>query len=225
MLVFFNPKELQAMLGDRITWRWRLCFSFVALVAIGSDRAWSNEATRTDEIKDLLEQSTELRDDSAEEMAREILQLQQQLGGSIVDERLRGEPLQMRSLPEAYVPPPRQLAPPDVTLLADPAFAAPWPQHRANHPAAHQSAGRHSSPMHSRVRQLRQVAWELDRAAHQLEELDLYEQADAIRAVATRLRRDARLMKQRGANAPSDNSRYSAPPTPQSDRLEPAIRH
>lgn len=84
-----------------------------------------------------------------EDMAREILQLQQQLGGSVVEKRtdLQG-----------------------------------W---RPEPPSTHGD----------QVLLLRETAFQLDEAAHRLELQDLYEQADALRNVATRLRHDARELK------------------------------
>lgn len=57
---------------------------------------------------------------------------------------------------------------------------------------------RHLTPEQpsSKVVSLREAAWQLETTAHRLENIDLYEQADALREVANRLRRDARKMKQ-----------------------------
>lgn len=42
---------------------------------------------------------------------------------------------------------------------------------------------------------LRESAWKLDAAAHRLESLDLYSQADAVRDLAEKLRQDARQLR------------------------------
>ena len=91
----------------------------------------------------------------AEEIAREVLRLQQQMGGSVVENRpsLQGW----------------KDSPGPVALKASPG---------------------------NKVCELREAAWQLDITAHRLEKLDLYDQADALRDVADRLRRDARKMKQ-----------------------------
>lgn len=101
----------------------------------------------------VAEQNQELATDaSAEEVVREILEIQSQLGGSIVKASAEAN---NRSLP------PRQS------------------------PAASQA----------KVEELREAAWCLSGAAHRLECVDLYDQADAIRELATRLRGAARQMK------------------------------
>ena len=82
---------------------------------------------------------------SAEEVAREILEIQNQLGGSIV----------------------KSLAPPPASLVSS------------------------LEP----VAALREAAWQVTAAAHRLELVDLYRQADALRELASQLRFDARRMK------------------------------
>lgn len=94
-----------------------------------------------------------------EDVAREVLRLQEELGGSIAagfGELPPQAPSQ--SVPPQYRPQP-----------------APRPK--------------------SAVATLREVAWQLEQSAHLLESLDLYDQADAIRNTANRLRLDAREMK------------------------------
>lgn len=134
--------------------------------------------------------------DSAEEVARQVLELQEQMGGSIVRNRaqLRGMPQFQNSQPMQQ--PSHFNAPPDTTLLADPLDVRdPFPYSRRE--------PRDPSPP-SRVVTLREAAWQLDTTAHRLENMDLYEQADALREVAGKMRRDARKMKQleRQANTP-----------------------
>ena len=132
-------------------------------------------------------------EESATEVARELLRLQQQLGGSVVSDRPQLEDLQHEvdiSTPARDHRHPHQLRPHDTTLLT-------WPEDQAL--ATDRSTGRArrgaiQSP-HSKVSVLRETALLLDTKAHHLEVLDLYEQADALRAVATRLRQDARAMK------------------------------
>lgn len=91
---------------------------------------------------------------SAEEVAREILDIQNQLGGSIVP----ASPVELLHAPADS---PRQL----------------------------------SGALRTRINHLRDTAWKLDSAAHRLECVDLYGQADALRELASELRLDARSMK------------------------------
>jgi len=93
-------------------------------------------------------------DASAEAVAREILEIQKELGGSIVP-----------SL--SYQPPhPRADSPQRIMVTTE-----------------------------TRIDHLRDTAWRLDSASHRLECNDLYSQADALRALASRLRQDARDIK------------------------------
>ena len=108
----------------------------------------------------------------AEEMAQEILRLQQQMGGSVVDNRT-----ELQGWDYAPRTPDSQEAPPWPTLPSRNAFV------ETNRPS-------------NKVHELREAAWQLDTTAHRLERLDLYEQADALRDVASRLRHDARKIKQ-----------------------------
>ncbi len=112
----------------------------------------------------------------AEEIAREVLRIQQQMGGSVVENRaeLQGWDYAPRT-PDSQEAPPWPASPPPSPSrieLVD-----------ANRPI-------------NKVGELREAAWQLDTTAHRLEKLDLYEQADALRDVASRLRQDARKMKQ-----------------------------
>ncbi len=121
--------------------------------------------------------------DPTEAVAREILQLQQQLGGSVVRGRaeLQGWPAEAPALPPRRRP-------------------EKWPRVTRNQMAPTPSRAR---PPQTKVRELREAAWQLDTTAYRLENLDLYDQADALREVATRLRRDARGMQsiEKGKNA------------------------
>jgi hypothetical protein len=99
----------------------------------------------------------------AEAVAREILEIQNELGGSIVSDLFQESP----------------------PAAAEAAQWCPAP------PEAQRDATWH----------LRDTAWRLDASAHQLECLDLYGQADALRELATRLRQDARDIKRQSARA------------------------
>ena len=108
----------------------------------------------------------------AEEIASEVLRLQQQMGGSVLRDRaeLQGWDHAPRT-PDTQEAPPWPNSPSRVELI------------EARRPI-------------NKVIELREAAWQLDTTAHRLENLDLYEQADALRGVASRLRHDARKMKQ-----------------------------
>ncbi len=69
-------------------------------------------------------------------------------------------------------------------------------------PQFQQLSHRDSSQPVTKVSALREAAWQLDTTANRLEHLDLYEQADALREVAGRMRRDARKIKQSEASMP-----------------------
>jgi hypothetical protein len=103
-------------------------------------------------------------------VAREILRLQEELGGSVVS-RMEPNPTWNSS--------PRP-------SLRDGA--------RADSP--HPWRPMFSSP----VVALRETAWQLEQSAYWLESLDLYSQADALRETANKLRRDARELKANGAS-------------------------
>jgi hypothetical protein len=118
---------------------------------------------------------------SAEDVAREVLQLQQQLGGSIVAERSA-----LADWPQA--PAPRH----NRELAVPPAWRGP---RHPGHP-------RYPSPSLSDVQLLRESAWRLDTTAHHLEQRNLYAQADALRALAERLRQDARALSAQSLPAP-----------------------
>lgn len=93
---------------------------------------------------------------STAEIAREILEIQNQLGGSIVK-----APVEEDSWLSLT---------PSPTPLASASAAAP-------------------------VAALREAAWQVVVAAHHLELVDLYSQADALRELASQLRHDARNMQ------------------------------
>lgn len=103
----------------------------------------------------------------AVEVAREVLRLQEELGGSIVSDL---------GMPEPTAPTPWTLS-----------HALPsLPQ-----PPQPNWVPRQPTP----VDVLRETAWQLEQSAHLLESLDLYAQADALRTTATQLRQDARKLK------------------------------
>ena len=105
----------------------------------------------------------------AVQVALELLRLQEELGGSIVTD------FTDQTLGQA----PPWNAPP--TTPTPPTRPHPhWTPQRPNP-----------------VEALRQTSWQLEQSAHLLESLDLYEQADAVRATAAVLRGDARKMKSR----------------------------
>ena len=140
---------------------------------------------------------------TASEVAREVLRLQEQLGGSVVDDRPQLENLPLEV--DGYVPtriPARSLHPHryhnwDTSLLAWPAEQAMVPDGNRMGPPR----GGNRIPV-SKVSLLRETALLLDTRAHDLESLDLYEQADALREVASRLRTDARAMKREAESPP-----------------------
>ncbi len=86
----------------------------------------------------------------SDQIVRELVEIQQQLGGSIV----KGSAL------ESLVPP---------VPSSPPLAVTPSP-----------------------VSTLREAAWQLDKSAHHLELVDLYDQADALREMADQFRQEAR---------------------------------
>ncbi len=119
--------------------------------------------------------ASDFKSTPAEEVAREVLRLQQQMGGSVVKNRaeLQGWDYAPRT-PDSLEAPPWPISPPRVEQI------------NASKPI--------DKPV-DKVGELREAAWQLDTTAHRLEKLDLYDQADALRGVASRLRHDARKMK------------------------------
>ena len=125
---------------------------------------------------------------SAAKVARELLQLQQQQGGSIVYDRpgLAGWPVDRPALPtDRQVPVGRPLEVWD----RDPEPATP-----SSPRTPPRRSLRRSAP--SAVDSLRAASWQLETTAHRLEKLDLYNQADALRELAHQLRLDARTRQQ-----------------------------
>lgn len=119
---------------------------------------------------------------SPAEIAREVLLIQQEMGGSVVTDRAG---LLDWDYARSPVTPTQQ--------------APRWSTHSPRTPDApshYRNLSAEQISISHKVNELREAAWQLETTAYGLEKLDLYDQADALREVATRLRRDARVMKQ-----------------------------
>lgn len=122
-------------------------------------------------------------------VARELRQIQQALGGSILDQGSRlgrdDDPFTPSdadsSKPQAVR---RSLSSSQMQPNPQDYFQQRWPQ-----PVVKQ----HAEPL-ATVGALRQTAAHLEAAANQLETLELYRQADSLRGLAQRLRIDARML-------------------------------
>lgn len=132
----------------------------IALIALCSATVWAVEppTLKTEKVAAIATDSPVTP--TPADVAREVVKLQEELGGSITKDF-------------GAVPPwvPAQPYPPQ----QPPQVWRPLPK--------------------SPVVALREVAWQLEQSAHMLESLDLYNQADALRDTADRLRKDARRMK------------------------------
>jgi len=176
--------------------RLRLFFILVGSgVALGGTarHLWATESLNEDQALDAPKELAIASDHapghlskSAAEVAREVLRLQQQMGGSIVRDRP-----QLQNLPTQHYQHHNDRLPHDTSLLAWPAARGMATDRPSVPPRRTQDLS-----LQTKVAQLREIALLLDTQAHRLEELDLYEQADALRDVATRLRHDARRMRQ-----------------------------
>ena len=138
-------------------------FDFLAalgLCALCSATVWADDVPPTPAHRYAAIATDDSTTPTPAEVAREVVKLQEELGGSIT--RQFGE-----------IPPwaPGQPYPP-----AQPPHR--WPP----------------TPK-SRVAVLREVSWQLEQSAHLLETLDLYDQADAVRQTAAKLREDAREIR------------------------------
>lgn len=111
----------------------------------------------------------------AAEVAKEIVKLQEQMGGSVVRDR---PGLQGWNAPTVPITPEGPSAP-QLRLRVQPNFA---------------------SAVLNKVTALREAARELDAAAHRLEKHDLYTQADAMRELAGRFLSEARTLKKATKN-------------------------
>lgn len=98
------------------------------------------------------------------ELAAEIAEIQQHLGGSLVKEFEFGK-------------------------------SSPQPLSEQGSERLAASYGILPDPPTDPVTELRSAAWQLDQAAHRLELVDLYEQADQLRQTAQSLRLEARARK------------------------------
>lgn len=111
-----------------------------------------------------VDQSESGAEPPVERVAREMLRLQQELGGSIVSQGF---------LPESG----NEGSPPQPSTVT-------------------QDFARCTKPSRQVVA-LRAAAWELEKSAHELESVDLYEQADLMRSTAKTLRLEARKLRKR----------------------------
>lgn len=176
-----------------------ILFLILCTLALGMDSknrsVKAREAPATQSTTESFEGAEVISDRSAEEMAREILAIQEKLGGSIVP--------QAAPLPERW---PHENNLNSKALITDRASNRHRPTTLGHNP--------HSQVQHSkRIHVLRAAAFDLDRTAHELEGLDLYEQADSLRNVASRLRRDARELKRAGSPA-TEAPQFLTPPLP-----------
>jgi hypothetical protein len=147
------------------------------LVILCSATVWAEETPKIEPAKvAAIATDTSPVTPTPADVAREVIKLQEELGGSIT-----------RHLSE-----PRQLQPP-----------LPRPMAQSPHnwrPVA-------ESP----VVVLRETAWQLEQAAHRLELLDLYDQADAVRETAAILREEARWRKEEAAKEKSAPTKPTHP--------------
>jgi hypothetical protein len=144
----------------------------VCLFVVSMATVWADAEPAVDETPVAAAVVTDqpAADLSPEEVVREVIRLQEEMGGSIVTD------LDVE-LPQRE--PPRT-----------PARRSDW-QDRSRTP----SRDRWRDPTPTAVNILRETARQLEQSAHQLESLDQYQQADAIREMADKLRHEARNMK------------------------------
>jgi hypothetical protein len=132
-----------------------LCLSLASIATVWAD---------TNEPAEPPVESTVVTDDprppevSPAEVAREVLRLQEEMGGSIVTD--------WNTAPTQVDPTQRAIYQPNIELPAAPA-----------------------------VQILRESARQLEQSAHQLESLDLYQQADLLRDMAAKLIKESRRLK------------------------------
>ena len=157
------------------------------------DHETVNSETAFPESSTPLESNPTVSDVEAEEVARQVLKLQEQLGGSIIGQSQMLSNRDTQALPQGNT----QALP-----LSKPSTLSKWnrvampvaPKVPTKQPNSFVESGRLHSAQHE-VAALRKAAWQLDTASHRLEQLDLYPQADALRRLAMRLRHDARGLK------------------------------
>ncbi len=105
---------------------------------------------------------------------QEIREIQQALGGSEVDKKFPPGKLPSQKLPQELTIGNQQSSFLDFPTTASPVSPAPSEQ----------------------IVALRETARQMDSAAHRLETLDLYKQADSLRHLAQKLRQQARLLRE-----------------------------
>ena len=150
-----------------------VCLFVVSMATVWADAEPAVEESPVAAAVVTDEPATEI---SPEEVAREVLRLQEEMGGSIVTD--------LDAAPGWNEPPRAQLR----RTGWDRPRTAPLP-----------SGWRDTTP--TAVNILRETARQLEQSAHQLESLDLYPQADGLREMADKLRHDARKLR---ADAPSE---------------------
>ena len=144
-----------------------LCLFIVSMATVWADAEPAVDETPVAAAVVTDQPAAEL---SPKEVAREVLRLQEEMGGSIVTD--------LDTAPGWNEPPRAQLR---RTGWDRPRTAPPLGGRRDTTPTA--------------VNILRETARQLEQSAHQLESLDLYSQADALREMADRLRHDARKLR------------------------------
>ena len=127
--------------------------------------------------------------EAAEAVARELYEIQQQQGGSIVRQfqppLYSNYPYQSGSRP---APPP---SPAPSGRVRSPAPMT-WPARQASWTPDNEPARAPTADPAARVHLLRESAWQLESVAHRLETAELYAKADAVRHLAQQLRIEAR---------------------------------
>jgi hypothetical protein len=147
-------------------------FDFIAaglLIALCSATVWAEDTPQVEPNR-VAAVATDVSPATStpEDVAREVVRLQEEMGGSIAAGFGTLGPQKTASPPPVPVPLP-------YVPLANP----------------HSYLGSRQSAVQS----LREIVWQLELSAHLLESLDLYDQADALRSTADRLRLDARALK------------------------------
>ena len=160
---------------------WSLLFGSLAALALVLASIKSLGAEQPDH-KNLIEQkpapaglANHTTDDQAAEVARQVLELQQQLGGSIIDQSQTLAKKNQHTNKKS----------PQATREKSKSSKKPKSAARTNNPNAR----------HKKVSALRNASWQLETSAHKLENLNLYHHADNLRKLAQRLRQDARNLQ------------------------------
>jgi hypothetical protein len=180
----------------RNPWK-RVTIAAAAVLALGAaiavtTRTWAGDDNQARPA--VRDQSTS-QNQSADDVADQILQLRQQVGGSSLDALDAFSPLPTgdEANPEAPRQPP---AAPDVFhnhIRHLHESAGSTPTYGADGHAQAEAVAPPSTA--SRVNALREAALLVDRAAHLLECVDDYEQADSLRRSADALRHEARHLR------------------------------